>query len=1004
MRAGYYLASKSFLSLALAVGMCAIALTLVGTAVAQTPSSTPAASRGEAYEKCKSSFAGPVQQFPDSEESNTFLVSCGWKFYDFHEFQEAGQAFTQAVAMAERRGDRAKLADALDGNGNVHREHSDFAGAEQLLKHALAIAEQNRDNLELSKVYNSFSRVSFDQGKVSDAHDYLELSVKFAQQARDPLRLAVANNNLGTYFIRRGDYAQALSHFQQSLTALRQIDEELKSAVVLDNIGQCYWHLGDLPKALETIQQGLAIREKYRDVLMVAKSLDSLGNIYLSEDNYSAALEAQQKALELRSKAGVPYQLAESLNNVAAVYESQGEYAQAAAYLRRALGTERKFGNKDLKAEIETHLGNVYLRQGKTAAAQAALRDALKNSRAAGDNVEAAEAQYALGRLYEKTGRLLEAEAILNEARQYFESARLAAELGNTLVELADVERRRGNLQQSLQLAAGARDLGERVGLPELQWRTLTTLGRLNTALGHRDEAAKSFEDAIAVIEGLRTRVAGGEEDRARYFAERVAPYQERIALALAAGKTGDALDYAERSKARVLVDVIGADRVPLTAAIDENERKREATLRGALASLNSQLMTAAQANPPDEKLLASLKQQRVEARLRYEDFESTLYANHPELAVSRGTLPVVRAGDIAALLPSRSAAVMEFAVVRRRTWAFVMTARGLHAFELPLADSELRVQVERFRRQLASRDLRIGETAQHLYQQVLQPANAWLKAKTEIVFIPDGVLWDLPFQALQPRPGHYLVEDSAISYAPSLTALREMMRRRSPGNHQATLLAFGNPIIGAGVVRRRKVTLMGEPLSPLPDAEIQAKAVAEIYRPDSRVYVEGEASEDRFKAEAPRYRILHLATHGVLDNRSPLYSYLVLSPSEDPRNPENGLLEAWEIMRMRLNADLVVLSACETARGKVSAGEAMIGLTWAFLVAGAPATVVSQWKVESASSSALMTDFHQRWLGGRSGLSKAEALQQAAVKMLRSRDYSHPFYWAGYILVGNGR
>src|SRR5262249_48206288 len=155
------------------------------------------------------------------------------------------------------------------------------------------------------------------------------------------------------------------------------------------------------------------------------------------------------------------------------------------------------------------------------------------------------------------------------------------------------------------------------------------------------------------------------------------------------------------------------------------------------------------------------------------------------------------------------------------------------------------------------------------------------------------------------------------------------------------------------------------------------------------------EAREDLWKAEAPRYRILHLATHGVLDNRSPLYSYLVLSPSDSSRTPEDGLLEAWEIMRMRLHADLVVLSACETARGKISAGEAVIGLTWAFFVAGTPTMVVSQWKVESASSSTLMADFHQRWKGASSGLPKARALQMAAVKMLRSRNYSHPFYWA---------
>lgn len=341
---------------------------------------------------------------------------------------------------------------------------------------------------------------------------------------------------------------------------------------------------------------------------------------------------------------------------------------------------------------------------------------------------------------------------------------------------------------------------------------------------------------------------------------------------------------------------------------------------------------------------------------------------------------------------------------MQKRTWGFVITAEGVQAFKLPVGNYTLKQQVERFRLQLAARDLRISETGQQLYKNVLGPAHTFLKDKEELIIIPDGILWDLPFQALQPRPDHYLVENSAISYVPSLTALREMMKPHQQTNHQPTLLAFGNPSIGENVAPRRKLALMDEHLTPLPEAEIQVRSVGEIYSPDSRVYIGREAGEDRWKSEADQYRVLHLATHGVLDDRSPMYSYLVLAPANHPQDSEDGLLEAWEIMRMHLNADLVVLSACETARGKVSAGEAVIGLTWAFFVAGSPATLVTQWKVESASSGDLMTQFHKRWRGGRSGLSKAKSLQLAAVQMLHRRKYSHPFYWAGYILVGNGQ
>src|SRR5262249_32075686 len=165
------------------------------------------------------------------------------------------------------------------------------------------------------------------------------------------------------------------------------------------------------------------------------------------------------------------------------------------------------------------------------------------------------------------------------------------------------------------------------------------------------------------------------------------------------------------------------------------------------------------------------------------------------------------------------------------------------------------------------------------------------------------------------------------------------------------------------------------------------------------------EASEDRVKAEAGRAGILHFATHGTLNNASPMYSHLALAQGD---KNEDGLLEAWELMRLDLKADLAVLSACATARGRYGAGEGFIGLPWAAFVAAVPSTVVSQWKVESASSRDLMLSFHRQFRGpsaaAKTSGTKAEALRQAALKLLKNPETSHPFYWAGFVLVGDGR
>jgi CHAT domain-containing protein len=170
-----------------------------------------------------------------------------------------------------------------------------------------------------------------------------------------------------------------------------------------------------------------------------------------------------------------------------------------------------------------------------------------------------------------------------------------------------------------------------------------------------------------------------------------------------------------------------------------------------------------------------------------------------------------------------------------------------------------------------------------------------------------------------------------------------------------------------------------------------------------STVYTGAEAREERAKAEAGGYRILHFATHGILNDRNPMYSHLLQARADGDAN-EDGLLEAWEILKLNLNANLAVLSACETARGRIGAGEGMIGLSWALFVAGCPTTVVSQWKVDSAGATELMLEFHRRLKASpNGGFSAARALREAALKLRRTGAYRHPFYWAGFVVAGKG-
>jgi len=235
-----------------------------------------------------------------------------------------------------------------------------------------------------------------------------------------------------------------------------------------------------------------------------------------------------------------------------------------------------------------------------------------------------------------------------------------------------------------------------------------------------------------------------------------------------------------------------------------------------------------------------------------------------------------------------------------------------------------------------------------------------------------------------------FLIEDHALYYAPSLSVLYEMEKNSIPFKKTgASLIALGNPVIGKDEQRN-------EELCPLPEAEAEVNSIAESFNPTGRrVLIGREATEKSFRALAPTYSTIHLATHGIIDNRQPLYSHLLLTKSEgDPEN--DGLLEAREIMNMSLRADLAVLSACETANGTISPGEGVVGMSWAFFVAGTRSMLVSQWKVNSESTSQLMMNFYQPRTNN-----KALALQRSALRLMKDQQYRHPFYWAGFVLIG---
>jgi CHAT domain-containing protein len=235
----------------------------------------------------------------------------------------------------------------------------------------------------------------------------------------------------------------------------------------------------------------------------------------------------------------------------------------------------------------------------------------------------------------------------------------------------------------------------------------------------------------------------------------------------------------------------------------------------------------------------------------------------------------------------------------------------------------------------------------------------------------------------------------------PALSVLNEMSLRRRHQSFKESLMAFGNPLIEGKQSFKQN-------LHSIPETEAEVLAVAAAIRSHKKKILVGrEANETTFKTFAPQYATIHVATHGVLDNTDPLNSFLLLTKTDmnSETDLENdGRLQAREIINLPLNADLAVLSACETGNGRITPGEGVVGMSWAFLVAGVRSVVVSQWQVNSASTSQLMKNFYQSLArqNDPSALNKSLALREASLRLLRDRRYRHPFYWAGFVLVSN--
>ena len=852
----------------------------------------------------------------------------------------------------------------------------------------------------------------------SQAMIALQLTRSIAERVGDEPGIAFAATNTGVVYFSRGEYQRALETFEGNLKLDALKHDRAMTARTLNNIGTIKRVFGDTLGALDYYQQSQRLAEEAGDKKILSNALNNVGVINRDLGDYARALEYFEKSLAFSEALGDKVAISQGLNNVGTIHGSQGNHAQALEYFQRALKIGQAADDKAMIANALNNIGLTNYRHRDYPQALDYYQQSLALREQLNDKRGAALTLNNIGLIYREQGDHKKALEYYQQSLAIREKLDDQAGMGYVLNHIGYLHYLQGDYQQALELSKRVIDIGTRLGNSDLMWTGYELAGRAHTSLKQFDEAEKELTTSINTIEKMRYLVGGGELARQRFFEDKLPPYMAMVELAFSRNRAVDALTYSELAKARTLLDVLRNGRIPINKAMSPEEQERERASNAELTLLNAQIYDERQRPKPNLERIAELEPRREKARLAHEAFLTSLYVKHPELKVQRGEAMPITAAEAAALIPDPATAIIEFVVADDKSYLMVLTADHKNAasplkitlYPIKITANQLSERVGQFRRMLAERDLNYQDTARELYDLLLKPAEEQLRGRKMLCIVPDRSLWELPFQALQPRTGVHLIEDYTLFYAPSLSVLREVTKQpsvaaRSSSRPAKTLLAFGNPQLNGkpgGTVRGGDAeTAFG----PLPEAETEVKTLARFYgAANSHIFIGPEAREGVVKTEAPKYEVLHFATHGLLDNRNPMFSFLTLAQTGGDPN-EDGLLEAREIINMNLHAKLAVLSACQTARGWVGAGEGVIGMSWALFVAGVPTTVASQWKVDSQSTTSLMIEFHRRLTQrpANSKTAKAEALREAELGLLRTERYRHPFYWAGFVMIGDG-
>jgi tetratricopeptide (TPR) repeat protein len=948
----------------------------------------------------------------------TFLTM-GQAHFARAEHAESIAAFQRALGVCETLGDEDGIVTALSHLSDLHRQSGQFAQALEASErlHA-ALGKAGRRN-EAATVLGNIGALHEELGRPDRARDVLERTLVEMEELGDAAGAARALGNLanafeglgesaralalheralaakealgdlagvydtlgniGVAYKNMGDHAKALAHYERALTGQEAAGDRSGAALTLSNIAMLHQSMGDYARALQAIERALELHGPAVNLQIQATLFNNLGIVHHSLGNYAAAFAAFERALAAQAESGDSSGAANTLGNIGVVHHDTGEIEKATATYERALAIKEGIGDHKGAAQTRVNLGIAFQDAGDHRRALPMLEEALAGLQAVGDRSGAAAARLNLGSLLRSMGDLPRALALCEQALAESEeigdrggAAAATAEVGRVLRAQNDLPAAREALERAVRAARSLR-------AAHVQALALRDLAEVHLAAGDATRALGAAEQALDLVEGF---LSGLGDEQGALARQALGPlFAVGILAAARQEDAGAMFTFLESGRAGALLD-----------SLDKHEALRQraetvpADLRAAEANAGASERAARRAY--EQALESGDRRRLADAAKALDDAIERVRAAHAHVQRE----------------------------VKRAPWLFYPRARTLEDMQARLAEDEVLVlyglcleealalvvlpgatrivalgkrrEVETACASLVAGDASSDPSdAMAALRRLLRDPLALGDLPARVLVSPEGPLCLLPWGAILERPA---------CIAPSGTThllLRDGIRERGQG-----VLALGDPDYAGVSEGARAVYWRGRRLAPLPATRPEAQAVG------TTTLLGSAASEQGLRTELvrrTRWRAVHFACHGLIDPVRPGLAALALSAAGD----EDGFLTAREIGRLQIPADLAVLSACETGSGRLVRSEGILGLTRAFMYAGAPRVLCSLWRVDDAATRALMEEFYRLWnpADGSKGLGAAAALRAAQEHVRAREQWKHPHYWAAWVLWGLG-